>query len=45
MEWLTHIYAEQLFPSLEALPTQVLLPLLPKEKPVWDIFDGASRIH
>ncbi len=42
MEWPTHVYAEQLFPSLEALPTQILLPLLPKEKPVWDIFDGAS---
>ena len=41
MEWPTHVYAEQLFPSLEALPTHVL-PLLPKEKPVWDLFDGTS---
>ena len=41
MEWPKHVYAEQLFPSLEGLPKQVL-PLLPKQEPVWNIFDEDS---
>ena len=41
MEWPKHVYAEQLFPSLEDLPKQVL-PLLPKQEPVWKIFDEDS---
>ena len=41
MEWPKYVYAEQLFPSLEDLPNQVL-PLLPKQEPVWNIFDEDS---
>ena len=41
MEWPNHVYAEQLFPSLEDLQQQVL-PLLPKQEPVWNIFDENS---
>ena len=41
MEWPKHVYAEQLFPSLEDSPKQVL-PLLPKQEPVWNIFDEDS---
>ena len=41
MEWPKHVFAEQLFPSLEDSQKQVL-PLLPKQEPVWNIFDEDS---